>query len=393
MADFTEILSYFKDSLGQFADRSAKWLLANPENLRGLFEIIGEALVASLDFSQVQHVNTTFIADNLREQESDMVFLLPFRDAEATEVLLYILIEHQSTVDPVMGFRMLSYMYHIWDQQGQGWVAERVPKRQWRFRPVIPVVFYTGSSAWHPVISMEVLLDVREPLLRFVPRFETLFLGLQCESDGSLLRAGGAFGWLLPVLKRADVVDSGVFVSVLETLGAHVSGLRVSERASWVQAVCYLYALVVHKRSVAERADLDRIVSECREALNLSEEAVNVMQSMAEHYLEQGIAKGIKQGVAKGIKQGREEGRVEGREEGARQMSIESTLATLNARFPQADVTALEPRLQAIQDLNHLKHLNLTAAVVETFTAFREHLAEARTDIEHSTDLKSNSSG
>ncbi len=100
------------------------------------------------------------------------------------------------------------------------------------------------------------------------------------------------------------------------------------------------------------------------------------MQSMAEHYLQQGRA----------------EGREEGRAQGARQMSIESTLATLNARFPHADVTALEPRLQAIQDLNQLKRLNLTAAVVETFTAFREHLAAARVDVEHSTDLTSNSS-
>ena len=139
-----------------------------------------------------------------------------------------------------------------------------------------------------------------------------------------------------------------------------------SERAAWTQAVCYLYALIVHKRSVGERADLDRIVSEHHEALNLSQQEVNLMQTMAEHYLQQGIAQGIKQG--------REKGREEGREEGARQMSIESTLATLNARFPNADVNALKPILEAIQDLNRLKHLNLTASIVETFTAFREHL-------------------
>ena len=104
MAAFNEILTFFMDSVGQFADRSAKWLLSNRENLRGLLQIIGKDLVASLDFSQMRRVNTTFIADNLREQESDLVFLLPFRDTDETEVMIYILIEHQSTVDPVMGF-------------------------------------------------------------------------------------------------------------------------------------------------------------------------------------------------------------------------------------------------------------------------------------------------
>ena len=86
------------------------------------------------------------------------------------------------------------------------------------------------------------------------------------------------------------------------------------------------------------------------------------MQTMAEHYLQQGIVQGIRQG------------REEGREEGARKMSIESTLATLNARFPNADVNALKPVLESIEDLNRLKHLNLTASIADTFTAFREHL-------------------
>ncbi len=96
MLDINEIVSFFRNSLGQFADRSAKWLLASPDNLRGLLEIIGEDFVESLDFSSVQNVNTTFIADNLREQESDMIFLLPFRDIDETEVMIYILIEHQA---------------------------------------------------------------------------------------------------------------------------------------------------------------------------------------------------------------------------------------------------------------------------------------------------------
>ena len=374
MIDVNEIISFFRESLGQFADRSAKWLLSNPYNLRSLLEIIGEDLVESLDFSRVQSVNTTFIADNLREQESDLVFLLPFRDTDETEVMIYILVEHQSTVDSVMGFRMLSYMYHIWDHQRQQWIAEKVPKSQWRFRPIIPVVFYTGQSEWHPVISMETLMTVPEPLLRFVPRFETLFLGIQAEPDANLLKTESPFGWLLTVLKRADTQDPSVFVSVLETLGEHLGELRESERAAWVQAVYYLHLLVFHRRSVGERADLERLVSEHREDLNLSQEEATLMQTMAEHYLQQGIEQGKAQGIEQGIEQGKAQGIEQGIEQGARQTSIESTLATLNARFPHADVNALKPTLEAIEDLNRLKHLNLMASLVDTLDAFREHL-------------------
>ena len=104
MLDINEILSFLQEPLGNFPDRSAKWLLTNTDNLRGLLEIIGGDLVNALDFSKVQLVNTTFISDTLREQESDLVFLLPFRDADTTEVMIYVLIEHQSGVDRAMGF-------------------------------------------------------------------------------------------------------------------------------------------------------------------------------------------------------------------------------------------------------------------------------------------------
>ena len=74
------------------------------------------------------------------------------------------------------------------------------------------------------------------------------------------------------------------------------------------------------------------------------------MQSMAEHHLQQRI------------------------EQETRQMSIESTLATLNACFPNTDVNSLKPAIESIANLNRLKCLNLTASNADIFTAFREHL-------------------
>ena len=63
-----------------------------------------------------------------------------------------------------------------------------------------------------------------------------------------------------------------------------------------------------------------------------------------------------------------------GIEQGARQMSIESTLATLKQHFPNADIDTLKPILEAIDDLNRLRELNLNASMAESFNAFREHL-------------------
>ena len=347
MNAFDEVLSFLQEPLGTFPDRSARWLLSNTDNLQGLLEIIGSDLVDALDFSKVQLVNTTFIADNLREQESDLVFLLPFRDADETEVMIYILLEHQSTVDPSMGFRLLFYMVQIWDQQRQKWVSENVPKREWRFRPIIPVVFYTGEQVWQTLPSLETLMDVPEALTRFIPKFETLFLSVKGASDEMLLKTDRPFGWLMRVLKQ-EMADTDVFISVLERLGVHLGTLSDAERASWKQAIYYLYLFIFYRRSDTERDALEAIVSEHQKSLRLSEEETTLMQSLAERYLEQGI------------------------ELGARASTIQNILAVLQTRFPERDTQSAEQTLETVLDHDRLTELHLTALQIPTFEDFLE---------------------
>ncbi len=59
MLDINDILEALKTRVEQFPDRSAKWLLENTENLRGLLEIIASDIVECLDFSKVEIKSTT----------------------------------------------------------------------------------------------------------------------------------------------------------------------------------------------------------------------------------------------------------------------------------------------------------------------------------------------
>lgn len=130
-----------------------------------------------------------------------------------------------------MGFRLLFYMVQIWDQQRQKWVSENVPKGQWRFRPIIPVVFYTGEQVWQPLPSLEILMDIPGPLVRFVPRFESLFLGVKSESDANLLKTERPFVWLMTLLKREEA-ESNKFSAALERLSEHLGALTERENGS-----------------------------------------------------------------------------------------------------------------------------------------------------------------
>ena len=88
------------------------------------------------------------------------------------------------------------------------------------------------------------------------------------------------------------------------------------------------------------------------------------------HVIERGIEQGIEQGIERGIEQGIERGI----EQGARQTNIDNTLATLEARFPEADLSTLKPRLEAIADLDQLKQISLNASLATSFQHFQEKM-------------------
>ena len=64
----------------------------------------------------------------------------------------------------------------------------------------------------------------------------------------------------------------------------------------------------------------------------------------------------------------------QGIEQGARQAHIKNTIAILNARFPNADANALKSTLEAIDDLNRLDELTLSASLANSFRQFQQQL-------------------
>ena len=341
----TERYHFFPSSLTHFADRSARGLLITPENVRALVELVAEQIAAFLDFSQLTVLNRSFLSQTLREQEADLVFRVPFRDLSlGEEMLIHILIEHQSSVDKQMGFRFLGYMYNLWLAEQQRWTEADVPTPQRRLRPILPILFYTGDTSWSLPLSPVSAIDVPEALTPFVPTFEVLLLDVKHTPPAELTQTGQPLGWLLTVLQKesASVED---ITQALETALQHLEMLQASHTQHH-QAILYLASLVYHRRSPAERQTLIQVV----DAYTPTMEVETMLQSMAEVTYQQGM------------------------EQGARRTSIENTLAILNTRFPDADLQVLTPALEAIDDINRLKQLNIEASIVETFHAFKERL-------------------
>ena len=219
------------------------------------------------------------------------------------ELLIYILIEHQSTVDVTMGFRVLFYMVQIWDAQRREWESENIPKSQWRFRPILPIVFYTGEQRWSTPLTLNAVMDIPDVFSRFVPQFDTLFLSVKETDETNLTKSDHPLGWLLTVLQKEHANKEAISTALIEAM-SHINTLDDAQSQQRCRAIFYLFLLILHRRPVEEHEELRTLFEQHIQQISDREEVEVMAQTMAEHLIEQGIERGKAQGIEQGIKQG-----------------------------------------------------------------------------------------
>ncbi len=203
----------------------------------------------------------------------------------------YILIEHQSTVDVTMGFRVLFYMTQIWDLQRREWESDEVPRSEWRLRPILPIVFYTGAQRWNTALSLTGIMDIPDALARFVPTFDTLFLSVKEAEASDLTRTDHPFGWLLTVLQQ-EHADKDVISSALQRAMTRLSELGTERSEQMRRAIAYLLLLILHRRPTEEHTGLITILNEYTDEMEVD----TMAEAIAGTLFEQGIEQGIEQG-------------------------------------------------------------------------------------------------
>ena len=331
----------------EFADRGTKWLLESPENVSGLIRILDVNLVEKINFSRLHDEKKTFILNNLRQQESDLVFTAPFWDEEDKtegEVLIYILIEHQSEPDISMGFRMLFYMTQIWDTQRREWERDKVPKSQWNFRPILPVLFYTGKPSWDTPISItDAMKQIPKPLERFVPSHDTLFLNLKATDKEKLTAYEHPFGWLLRVIQQENA-STEELVSELELAIQQLEKLPQKESNQWIRAMHYILLLIYNRREPEEHTKLADIVQNAVQDRRRREEVSKMGRTIAQALIEEGMEIGVEKGMGIGV------------EKGIIQTKQEDLIELIQFRF-QSIRPETNDKIRRIQDVDRLTAL------------------------------------
>jgi predicted transposase YdaD len=273
-------------------DHSYKLLFSHPEMVRDLLlGFVHEAWVAELDFSTLERVNTSYISEDLRRREDDIIWRVHRADGW---LYIYLLVEFQSQPDPWMAMRMLVYVGLLYQELIKGGHLTASGK----LPPVFPLVLYNGKQPWR---GTEYTADLIEAL------------------PGGLVDYRQDLRYLL--IDENRYADRGL--PATENLAAALFRLENSQAPEELQGMLKTLSLWLY---APEQASLRRAFTvwlkkvllparlpgvELPELADLNE--VNTM--LAERVMEwtrQWKAQGMQEGIEKGIEKGREEGRKSG---------------------------------------------------------------------------------
>ena len=292
----------------QMPESSIQLLLESNENVRDIFAIVDPDRVELLDFERLERIKTTFIPKDLRKLEADMLYTVPFRTAQgdaAREVLVYVLIEHQSDSDRLMMFRLLEYMMAIWKYQLNDWKSNKEADTEFRFRSILPIVFYTGTKSWSRIKPMTELVELGIEFPMYVPSCSPLFLNVR-DASIERLKQGGRLGQVLRLVQSRNA-DFETLRRTLHDVLRELDSMSESQSHRWRDFLYYLFCLVYHYRGNEEQSVLQRSIEEAATKSRHQSETSVMGKTIAQALREEGIKEGKKEGKKEGeLLRGRE---------------------------------------------------------------------------------------
>jgi hypothetical protein len=245
----------------EFDDRSSLWLFKDPRNLHDLIRLLDPALADRLDFSRARLDNRSFVNADLREQESDLLYSVPFRDddldeEEAPELWVYVLVENKATLKRRTVLTLLDYMVQIWRGEADDWEAKHLPPEEQWLHPIVPLVYYTGERRWSAPTDLVSLMKLPKALARiFVPNFVPLFLSLRDTPPEELTAQATAIGYALRVW-QAEQRPLEEFEVALREAFSGLEGLTEQQEALWTRVAWFIMLFVYHRRDEVQLRDM-----------------------------------------------------------------------------------------------------------------------------------------
>ena len=292
-------------------DRGYKSLLASEEIFLELLQsFIDMGWVSQIDPDALTKMDTTYILQDYSEKEADLVYRLKLQDQE---VIFYLLLELQSTVDFQMPYRLLIYMMGIWRDFLKNTDLQAAERKEFKLPAIVPIVLYNSKDRWTACRSFKDTLAAVELFGEYVVDFKYILIDVNRYDKQTLTALDNFIG---SVFKIDQAVGPKEYRDRLLEIGPTLKKFDAKKFqlfVSWLKMV-----LNASRLPEETKRELTNILAETRP--EEAEKMVTNMEQTLGRMYEEGKLEGLMAGKAEGKAEGKEEGILEGKMKDARKM-------------------------------------------------------------------------
>lgn len=268
-------------------DATFRQFLTQPEIARDFMELhLPAELRALCDLSTLKLESGSFVEDDLRQYFSDVLYSLK---TTAGDGYVHVLIEHQSSPDRHMAFRLLRYAVAAMQRHLEAG-HKKLPL-------VIPVLFYTGKRSPYPY-STRWLDEFDDPAVAekvYGGSFPLTDITVIPDDDIMNHRSMAALTLLQKHIHQRDMA----------TLTDRLATLLMADYLSSSQVTVLIHYLL----QAGESADSEAFVRELAQRVPQHGDALmTIAQQLEQKGIEKGRMEGRQEGIQLGEQQGIEKG-------------------------------------------------------------------------------------
>ncbi|AKH64629.1 transposase [Photorhabdus thracensis] len=272
-------------------DALFKHFLTQPETAREFLSLyLPEEIQLLCDLATLKLEPGSFVDRHLRQLHSDVLYSV---ETARGQGYIYCLIEHQSTPDPLMAWRLMYYAMSA--------MAAHLKKGHTELPLVAPLLFYHGEVRPYPYTNrwLDCFTLPKQAARLYRQAFPLVDVSVLSDEE-ILTHKGVALMELVQKhIRRRDMLEW--VPQLVELLNA---GYNTTEQRNVV-----LRYILLNGHTL----DLSQFV---HQLIEQSPEHETMLMTIAEQLEQKGLERGIEQGREEGIELGREEGIELGREEG-----------------------------------------------------------------------------
>ena len=303
-------------------DNAYKHLFSHPDAVRDLLRgFVVEDWVALLDFDTLEKVSGSYVSDDLRDREDDIIWRIRMKQPSSEGdtppqgewVYVYLLLEFQSSVDNFMAVRILTYIGLLYQDLIKSGQVKSQPGQAAKLPPVFPLVLYNGVRPWNAERELEQLIEpVPASLGAYRPRLRYFLMDEGRVSEESLQQSDNTIASLVQIERALDPTQ---LAPLIEKLANQLKAPQNTELrrafAVWINRI--VLRRFNPKGDLPETQDLPEVQHMIGERIDIWKEQL----------IEQGMLAGKIEGMQQGMQQGKLEGKLEGVHEGMQQGKLE----------------------------------------------------------------------